>query len=156
MDVDTCFRRLRMGQSLAECFFMELVRARGVSLNGCEVSGQMVGHDEWLYPCAGALPMGFSWSLYFAQAVNEHSLHEVEGIQDVSVMNDRTHPCVLVTSNPGRVVGYVHVDNLGLLSLWISAVHRRWSFKSLQNEFDAVVSRSRFRRSSFASCCLWY
>ena len=38
------------------------VRARDVSLNGREVSGQMVEDDEWIYPCARALPMGFSWS----------------------------------------------------------------------------------------------
>ena len=76
---------------------MEPVRARDVSLNGRQVSGR------WYE--TGALSMGFSWSLYFAQAVNEHALHEVEGIQDVSVMNDRTHPCVLDISNPGQVFG---------------------------------------------------
>ena len=54
--------RLRIGQS------------RDVSKNGREVSGQMIDHDEWMYPCADALPMGFSWSLYLAQSVNEHTL----------------------------------------------------------------------------------
>ena len=58
----------------------------------------MVGDDERTYPCAGALPVGFCWSLYFAQTVNEHALQEVEGIEDVSVMHDRTQPCVLSKS----------------------------------------------------------
>ena len=56
---------------------MEPVRARDVYMNGREVPGQMPGDDEWMYPCAGALSMGFNWSFYFALSVNEHALHEV-------------------------------------------------------------------------------
>ena len=61
--------------------------------------------------------LGFSLSLYFAQSFNERALHEVDGIQDVSVMNDRTLSCVLDISHPGQVFGYVYADNLGLLPL---------------------------------------
>ena len=93
------------------------MRALDVSINGREVSGQTVEDDEWIEPCARTLPMGFSWSLYFAHSVIEHALHEVEGIQDVSVMNDRTLLCILDISNLGRVIGYVYVGNLGCLSL---------------------------------------
>ena len=55
------------------------MRARDVSLNGREVSGRTVEDDEWICPCSGALPMGSSWSLYFAQSVKEHALPEVAG-----------------------------------------------------------------------------
>ena len=99
------------------------MRAGDVSVNGREVSGQVVENDEWIYPCLGTLPMGFCWSLYFAQSVNEHALHEVKRIQDVSVMNDRTQPCVLDISNSGRVFG-LSVSTTLVDSLWISAVHR--------------------------------
>ena len=54
VDVDNCFHRLRIGQSLAEWFCMEPVRARDVSMSGREVSGQMVEDDEWIYPYADA------------------------------------------------------------------------------------------------------
>ena len=136
MDVDNCFHRLRIGQSLAEWFCVEPVRARDVSMNGREVSRQTVEDDEWIYPCAGALPMGFTWSLCFAQSTNENTLHEVEGIQDVSIMNDRTQPCVLDIKNPWRVFGKVYVGNLGLLG---SPPHAR---ESRQNEFGAVGLRT--------------
>ena len=68
------------------------VRSCEVSMNGCECSEKMVEYDDWIYPCAGALPMRFSWSLYFVQSNNEYALRGSEGIQDVSVMNDRTQP----------------------------------------------------------------
>ena len=117
---------------------MEPVRARDVSMNGREVSGRTVEDDEW------GPALGFSWSLYFAQSVNEHALHEVEGIPDVSVMKDRRQPCVLDISNPGRAFRVVYVDNLGLLSLSLSLwtpPHAR-GVKSLQNDFGAVGLRA--------------
>ena len=43
MDVDDCFHRLRIGQSLPVWFSREHVRARDVSLSGREVSVQMSG-----------------------------------------------------------------------------------------------------------------
>ena len=133
------FHCLRIGQCLAEWFCMEPVRARDVSMCGREVSGQMVEDDQWIHRCAGALPIRSGWSLYFAQSVNERALHEVEGIQDVSVMNDRAQPCVLDISNPGRVFGYIHVDNLRLLSLDLR--RSLGGLASLQNEFDAMGLR---------------
>ena len=59
---------------------MEPVRVCDVSMNGREVSGQMVVDDEWIYPCAGRAVRGIRFG--------EHVLREVEGIQDVSVVID--------------------------------------------------------------------
>ena len=63
--------------------------------------------------------MGFSLSLYVDHSVNEHSLHEVEGIQDVLVMNHRTQLCVFDVST-------------------LDLRRTQEGLKSLQNEFDAV------------------
>ena len=64
-DVGNCFHRIHIGQSLAEWFCLGPVRARDVSMNGRVVSGQLVEDHEWIYLCAGALPIGFIWSLRF-------------------------------------------------------------------------------------------
>ena len=90
VDVDTCFHRLRVGLNGSVWNQCVLVMSRR------DVSGQLVEDGECIYQCLGALPTGYSWSLYFAQSVIEHALHEVEGTQDGC-----TQPCVLDISNPG-------------------------------------------------------
>ena len=65
---------------------------------------------------------------------------KVEGIQDVSVMNDRTQPCVFDISHPGQVFVYIHVDNFALLSLDLCRTQE--VLKSLPSEFDAVGLRT--------------
>ena len=89
---------------------------RDVSLIGRMVSGQMVEDDARAWERCPWDSIGL-----FGQSVTEHALHEVDGIHDVSGMNDCTQPCVFDFSNPGRVFGYV--NNFGP-SLWISAEHR--------------------------------
>ena len=144
--VDNCFHRLRLGQSLAEWFCMDPVRARDVSMSGCEVSGQMVEDDEWIHACVVALSMGFSWPFHFAQSVNERPLLDAEGTQKVSVVNDRAQTCVLDISNSGRIFGYVYVVNFGRLSLDLRRAQEE--LRSLQNEIGLRVSERTCRLHS--------
>ena len=68
-DVRDCFYRMLIRQDLAEYFALPPVRVRDV----VDLVPELAAYDPdfLIHPCFGALPMGFSWSLYVAQRNNE-------------------------------------------------------------------------------------
>ena len=117
-DVSDCFHRLRFGPELQELkkFFAYppiLAGDAGVT----EVDGVHVDTDALLFPIAESLPMGWAWSLYFAQCINEHQLSHSMRLVRPLVMSDRGPPLVFRPASGERTTGsYVYVDNLGVLS----------------------------------------
>ena len=58
-----------------------LARKLGVGLGDLsdfvdDLHGNLISGDTILFPCITSWPMGFAWSLYFAQRANEHVLEQ--------------------------------------------------------------------------------
>eukprot|EP00972_Heterocapsa_arctica_P054679 8057725-Heterocapsa_arctica.AAC.1 len=60
-----------MPEEMSKYFCFDAVGACDVELTGQEVDRHTLSAHDMVYPCAEALPMGFSWSLYFCQHANE-------------------------------------------------------------------------------------
>ena len=59
------------------------------------IDGEPVDPDTLIFPVAESLPMGWSWSLFFAQSANTHQLSRSLGSDSgVHVMTDRGMPLV--------------------------------------------------------------
>eukprot|EP00959_Pyramimonas_sp_CCMP1952_P409243 8576874-Pyramimonas_sp.AAC.1 len=56
---------------LSRWFGLPRVRARDVGLTSCE-DGPLAP-DDWVTPMPSCLPMGFAWSLFFAQDIDEEA-----------------------------------------------------------------------------------
>ena len=116
-DVRDCFHRMRVPGWLARYFAWEPVAAHVVGLTGLELEGKTLVFNDVVWPCAGSLCQGFSWSLFFAQRANEFLSGNVSPLQDCRLANDRGGPIILkvgkdVHSSPYH---YVYVDNLGVI-----------------------------------------
>ena len=69
-----------------------------------------------MLPMPGSLCMGFSWSLFFCQRINERVMAQAPRLLDSEAseaVTDRGAPVVL---KPGSPEAVRHVDNLGVLS----------------------------------------
>ena len=60
--------------------------------------------------------MGFSWSLYFCQRINERVMSSVPRLLTSKAITDRGEPVVFELSTPQAMRHYVYVDNLGIMS----------------------------------------
>ncbi|CAK0899857.1 unnamed protein product [Prorocentrum cordatum] len=122
-DVKDCFYRMRIPVSLAKFFSLPAAPAHVLGLEGHELEGTRLGCDTLVFPCIGALPMGFSWSLFLAQDANEERVVRSDpwpggdvAISERVLMSDRGPPLV-VEVVPGLHGGaYVYVDNMGVLA----------------------------------------
>lgn len=88
-----------------------------MGLQGTILEGHMLQPLDPVYPCAGSLCQGFSWSLYYAQRVNQYKCQLLPSLSDGRLVNDRSRPVVMkivsTTACPPHY--YVYVDNLGVL-----------------------------------------
>ncbi|CAK0850742.1 unnamed protein product, partial [Prorocentrum cordatum] len=122
-DVKDCFYRMRIPVSLAKFFSLPAAPAHVLGLEGHELEGTRLGCDTLVFPCIGALPMGFSWSLFLAQDANEERVVRSDpwpggdmAVSERVLMSDRGPPLV-VEVEPGLHGGaYVYVDNMGVLA----------------------------------------
>lgn len=120
-DVKDCFHRLRQPRWLAEYFCFKPIRAHWVGLTGTMLDGHRLGPNDVIYPMPGSLCMGFSWSLYFCQRINEYQCSLTRSLKDSTLVRDKGEP-VVFRSEQVRRHGepgsrhYVYVDNLGVLS----------------------------------------
>ena len=71
-DVQDCFHRMRIGPPLCQWFCYPPGSAKEFGMTGQVVDGRALASHDTVWPCAGALPMGWAWSLYFAGG--EHAL----------------------------------------------------------------------------------
>ena len=80
--------------------------------NSCKV---VLDSETPVSPAWSVLPMGCSWSLYFAQSVTETIASRAPALNGLSSLHDKAKDLVL-----GRHVGaqayYVHVDNSGVIT----------------------------------------
>lgn len=88
-----------------------------VGLQGCVLDGKLLNPLDPVFPCAGSLCQGFSWSLYFAQRVNQYKCQILPSLSHGFLVNDKSPPVVMkigaTDSTPPHF--YVYVDNLGVL-----------------------------------------
>ena len=69
-DVKDCFHRMRIPGWLSEFFALPPVPAKTLGLQGSWLHGRLLDASSPVTPGWAVLPMGFSWSLYFAQVAN--------------------------------------------------------------------------------------
>lgn len=112
-DISDCFHRLRIDPVFASYFCLPPVTAREARLT--ELRGEELCPSAQVWPCLAALPMGFSWSLYFAQRAGEHQVSQVPRLRTSAWMRDRGPPAVL--GGQATLHHYLYVDNLGILGL---------------------------------------
>ena len=90
-------------------------------MSGKVLDGVILKGNDFIYPMPGSLCMGFSWSLYFCQMINEHQCSLTRSLKDSSIISDKGRPVVFtsqqVKDKPETGTRhYVYVDNLGVLS----------------------------------------
>ena len=120
-DVKDCFHRLRQPRWLAEYFCFMPIRAHWVGLGGKVLDGVTLKGNDLIYPMPGSLCMGFSWSLFFSQKINEHQCQLTRSLKDSSLISDKGPPVVFCSAasmqdQSQSTRHYVYVDNLGVLS----------------------------------------
>ena len=116
-DVADCFHRMIMPTWMSAYFCVSSVRARDVGLEGHSVDGVVLGQDNEVFPCARALPMGFSWSLWIAQRINEHRMSLCPCLENSELIADNLPPAVFTAEKDSLDTShFVCVDNLGVLS----------------------------------------
>ena len=75
-DVKDCFHRMKLEGEICEYFCYEGGYASEFGVS--KVDGEAVPGSAWIYPAAAVLPMGWAWSLHFAQAANVHAFSSVD------------------------------------------------------------------------------
>ena len=137
-DVKDCFHRMRVPMWLARYFAWEAVPAKVVGLEHSFVDGVWVGPLDPVYPCAGSLCQGFSWSLFFAQRVNEYVSRSVPFLAQARLLHDRGEPlvCHIGVDSSEADHFYVYVDNLGVFGLDSGRVKQ--VMEELQEKFDGL------------------
>jgi hypothetical protein len=101
-DLDNFYHRIRLPESLRPMFCLPAVSARDVGLETGDVNGMV-------WPMCTTLPMGWSHSVFLAQAIHEH------------ILNTRTHlsPADRITHHSDLVVDrvrhLVYIDDLILV-----------------------------------------
>lgn len=88
-DVKDCFHRLRQPRWLSEFFCFDGIPAKWVNMGGQTLDGVVLDADSIIYPAPGSLCMGFTWSLYFAQKINERLMSVVPELRMSRLATDR-------------------------------------------------------------------
>jgi hypothetical protein len=111
-DVADCFWRLRIDALLSSYFGLPGLPARSFGIK--EIESGPVGRDTVVYPCLAALPMGFSWSVFFAQNAGFTQLVQ-SSLKPESAMTDRGLAPVFRAGADPRF--YLYIDNAGIVGL---------------------------------------
>jgi hypothetical protein len=92
-DVKDCFHRMKLEGPISEYFCYEGGYAHEFGVS--DIDGEPVGPHEWIYPAAAVSPMGWAWSLHFAQCANVHAFQAVTSLSRAPLMTDRSPAFVL-------------------------------------------------------------
>ncbi|CAK0904383.1 unnamed protein product [Prorocentrum cordatum] len=116
-DVANCFHCLKLRPEMSAYFGLPAVPAHVFGLEGTVAGGRHLGRTSPVYPVWAVLPMGFTWSLWFAQRINELQTLRGATIPLGVPLHDRGPPLKVLPSETaaGQAQHYVHVDNLGIL-----------------------------------------
>ena len=85
-DVDNCFHRMRMPTEMQRWF--SLHRISGANLGGVRIGDQYFDDNTPILPLMETLPMGFTWSLFFAQSAHEAIVEQHSGLKAVDRITD--------------------------------------------------------------------
>ena len=106
-DVDSCFHHICTSENLGRYFtFPGLFSARGLGIVGTFVRGAPLVAESQIHICCASLPMGFGWSLYFAQRIDEKRFFEAESLNKSTLVNDTAK---VVEINPFVSKSYLFV-----------------------------------------------
>ncbi|CAK0897018.1 unnamed protein product, partial [Prorocentrum cordatum] len=120
-DVSNCVDRLGIDGPL--CDFVGLPPIEAGALGIGLVEGASVAQDEFVHPCLRALPMGFTWSLFFAQRAVQNAVYKVPRLCPENALENRS--CNTVFDTKGMSLAhYVSVDNVGVLGLEANEVQQ--------------------------------
>ena len=85
-DVDNCFHRMRMPTEIQRWF--SLPRISAADLGGVRIGGEYFNDDTPVFPLLETLPMGFTWSLFFAQSAHETIVERNAGLKPADRITD--------------------------------------------------------------------
>lgn len=111
-DVADCFWRLRIEEEPSAFFGLPGLPAKCFGVKAI-ASGE-VSSDTIVYPCLAALPMGFSWSVFFAQDASYTQLLAA-GLKRENALSDRGPSAVLAPQDDAHF--YLYIDNAGIIGL---------------------------------------
>ena len=113
-DVADCFHRMRLKGKIRRYFCWPPILAGSVGISFAD--GKRVEADEWIWPMSNCLPMGWTWSLHFAQLANATRMALLPCLDRSLALTDRGAPLVLRADGREETAHYVYVDNLGVIS----------------------------------------
>ena len=95
-DADNCFHRIKIKEDIGQYFVVPGVfSARELGVVGQVYDGRVLSPDSLVRVRCADLPMGFGWSLYFAQRINDIVMSESDKLAHSTVIND-DHKSVFV------------------------------------------------------------
>ena len=103
-DIADCFSHLGIPDWLSDWF--SLPGIRGEHCPWAQVDGEAPKPGDWMVPCLTVLPMGWSWSLHFAQKAHEFRL-STAGLTSENRVVDRMSTRPLRTQHDVRHAAYV-------------------------------------------------
>ena len=109
-DVDNCFHRMRMPTEMQRWF--SLPRISAANLGGVRIGREYPNDSTPVFPLLETLPMGFSWSLFFAQSAHEAIVERCAGLNPASRITDFIPGRRLKT---GDTCHLQYVDNFAVL-----------------------------------------
>ena len=129
-DIKDCFYRLRIGEDYGRYFSLPGVTAKSFGVT--HVQGRAVSPSDVIFPCLAVLPMGHTWSLYFAQRVSEHQVGGTEVLSKSPPLRGDGMSVALTPESP--VTFFVYVDNIGVIGTDEKLVNRAISEAAAQLE----------------------
>jgi hypothetical protein len=142
-DISDCFHRLRIDPALSRYFALPPMEARHLGLTS--VDGISLASTDLVWPCLASLPMGFNWSMHFAQTAGENLLSQVDSLPRAALIQDHARPVVLNDGTGSR--HYLYVDNLGIIAL-----EREVVSSALQAGRDALERRGLLTHEASLGC----
>ncbi|CAK0791289.1 unnamed protein product [Prorocentrum cordatum] len=132
-DVADCFHRMKLQGDIRHYLCWPPLDA---ALTGeALVEGRPVHAGEQVWPMSQSLPMGFSWSLYFARAANQCRLDRQPSLAGSLRLSDRGPPLVLGQGAAGSELGhYMCVDSAGVIGF--DAARVTCALQEAQRDFD--------------------
>eukprot|EP00438_Fugacium_kawagutii_P012339 Skav221970 [mRNA] locus=scaffold195:898936:903000:- [translate_table: standard] len=121
-DLQNAFYTMEMPEDLRTYFGLRRLRAESLGLT--EFGGRAISPDTWIYPRVRVIPMGWSWAMWWCQAISER-LCEKSGLLEEERLRDSK-------PSPGSRFWHVqYVDNLHVFGTDRSEVEERF-WKAVQ------------------------